>query len=1760
MDRYIRFLCVLALGCLPNLSGCSAGRDSARSSDDAGATQEEHRFDPTSTRTPTESKSLTLAPDWQPPAPTRTQPALLAPRVESMPRYGVPTRALGEHPSDVEIRMLASFPEPLRPVEGQSSAQETEALAVALREASHDDRGIDGIRHFIDTHPASRWAPILHLNIGSISYGTGYFQDALIHWKAAWELSKGGKDDVSREIADQALAEYAKMNARIGRMAEVEEALTEAQKRTLTGDAQVKMTSASEGLWSMKNRPGVSFRCGPYALLNVAQSLRPSSAKKVTDFVEKVQSPTTGFSVPEVYRMSTQLGLKLQIAKRDPNGTIIVPAVVHWKVGHFGAIVREVNGNFLLKDPTFGNDTWLTRQALDDESSGYFLVPEGALPAGWRRATIAETAQLYGKGNTLNIDDGSTGDDDDKGGGGCNSGGGDGGLPMATYQFHILAASLHIEDTPTGYNAAVGPDVRVRLAYNQREVGQPASIDLTSFGPQFVSNWISYLIDNTTNSAANVTLRKRGGGSEIHSNFNATTQAFGIERKTASVLYRLTSNTYKKVYPDGRQEYYEQYIGSSGTQRKVFLSRIVDPQGNAVNVEYDSTYPTRIHQIIDATGLPTVFRYDYVGEPYLVTGIEDPYGRTSTFSYASVAGKVRLQSTQDPYGIVSSFSYSGAGEVVSMTTPYGTTTFNLSAPYVSTGLFRYIEATDPLGQKERIEYNVDTTLTGVPAFLESPYPSSSVVNFQTSYNNYRNSFYWDKLRMKLAPGQHLKAHRYHWLHSVADTSTSILESEIPPLEGRIFYNYPGQTDPIFQGTLAVPSVIARVVKDAQGNNLTQATKYEYNAQGNVTKKTDPVGRETLTEYALNGTDIVAVKQRTGTSGGQPVWTTISTFAYASGTPPHRPSSMTDGAGRTTQYTYSSTGQVETIENPKGEVTSFTYETNTASAAYGRVLSITGDVAGGNRTFTYDGYGRVRTITDSEGYTVTYDYDSLDRMRTTTYPDGSFEQFEYEDHSLVASRDRQGRWTRHMYNGLMERVLTQDPSLRTTQFQWCRCGKLRRFVDGNGNMTEWERDERSRVRKKTYADGSFESYAYDYSGRLLSEVDPMGRTVAYQYTIDDRISKKDYSDTSTPDVTYAYDTWFPRVASRQDGVGTTTFTYHPYGTSTDGAGQPALVNGPFSDDTLKHTYDELGRLKKLEVVDDATQAIASYSEVFTFDARNRVSNVQNNLGNTTYAFVGQSNRPSTVNYANGMQTLYDYYGASGDFLLKQIKHLTAGPNPNVISQFDYTYTPNRSIATWAIDQGSGTKTWSFGYDSSRQLTSAELRDATPTLLESNTYYFDKAGNRVQVGTGTTAPRNYDVNKLNQLLTERDFGATTFAGVVDEPAKVSVNGHPAKVLSTDGGAPYRFEAVVELDAGANTVTVEATDGQNNVATKSYSVTTSGDSKKYEYDGNGNLRYEKQPNGTVLKEYRWDQQNRLVKELHGTHESVYEYDGESRRVRIKELENSVETKNETFIWCGSRICQKRSGSTVVRSYFKEGFEQSGTTDYFYTHDHLGSVHEVVGSDGTTIASRLSYDPWGKVTETGSGALTDFAYTGHYFDRSSELSLALFRGYSPLLGRWMSRDPMGLAGGLNLYGYVSNGPIDFVDPSGYGPLDFAKCLLSGRGLEACIGEEKGRFDRGPAGDGSNGDGLGGFIFEPVSPSQDVEKAADAMNAICSSRPRGNDVCRCTIRYAPPDIMKECPSRVYGSGKPIGACQEAAKQTAPIQCRRYYGHCGYLP
>jgi len=99
--------------------------------------------------------------------------------------------------------------------------------------------------------------------------------------------------------------------------------------------------------------------------------------------------------------------------------------------------------------------------------------------------------------------------------------------------------------------------------------------------------------------------------------------------------------------------------------------------------------------------------------------------------------------------------------------------------------------------------------------------------------------------------------------------------------------------------------------------------------------------------------------------------------------------------------------------------------------------------------------------------------------------------------------------------------------------------------------------------------------------------------------------------------------------------------------------------------------------------------------------------------------------------------------------------------------------------------------------------------------------------------------------------------------------------------------------------------------------------------------------------------------------------------------------------------------------------------------TRDHLGSIREMTDSTAV-VRARYDYDPYGARTKLAGNLDCDFGFTGHYFHLGSNLHLTLYRAYDQEIGRWLSADPMGEAGGMNLYAYVLGNPINGWDPYG--------------------------------------------------------------------------------------------------------------------------------
>jgi hypothetical protein len=454
----------------------------------------------------------------------------------SAPKTGSPAGTLrfSPQPTIAEISNARVFDEPLLPIGGQPSSLENKALADALAgyaaRTNFDD--LSSIANFLDRFPNAAWSGSLLLHLGAEYYNYGYYAKALDAWEQAWRHLKDADDPKGKPQADRALGELARMYSKLGRMGELSNLLDSVTNRSLTGPGTQLIHAAEGSLWTMQHRPGISFKCGPLALDSI---LAEADLKKAGNaLILQAQSTTNGISLSQVAELSRQLGMNYQPAFHSPGAPWVVPAVTHWKVGHYAALLRQDGNRFLVKDHTFHSALWMSASALEQEGSGYFLVPPGALPAGWRAVSETESQGLWGKGIDDSQDPKRTGPCDTQcagtpggcmcpiggsgnsaGGGGCSACGAGslaGAKGMTTYTFHTMLVSLTLNDMPVGYSPPVGPSVQFGATYNQDEANQPSTFSYANLGPKWTCNWIGYITDNPGSPGVNVACYEPGGG------------------------------------------------------------------------------------------------------------------------------------------------------------------------------------------------------------------------------------------------------------------------------------------------------------------------------------------------------------------------------------------------------------------------------------------------------------------------------------------------------------------------------------------------------------------------------------------------------------------------------------------------------------------------------------------------------------------------------------------------------------------------------------------------------------------------------------------------------------------------------------------------------------------------------------------------------------------------------------------------------------------------------------------------------------------------------------------------------------------------------------------------------------------------------------------------------------------------------------------------------------------------------------------------
>jgi RHS repeat-associated protein len=1501
---------------------------------------------------------------------------------------------------------------------GPTSAEEDAELQAAVRAFTQVPAdGAPGqdfattakpFQDFLAKHPNSGWAMALQTNLGHGYFNAGYFTRALDAWQQAWTLGKSTKIREAKLIADSAVAELARMHARVGHVEELQKLFAEIGDRTVEDAAAEILIGAREGATVMRTQPEIAFLCGPKALANVLRTQEATADQiKIAD---EAKSGPRGFTLAQVSALATQAGAAHTLIKRESGQPIPVPSVIHWKLNHYAAITEQRADGYVVQDPTFASGLVLSVDAIDAESSGYFLVPAGAKPTAvpaaadgkdagaWRTVETAsdEAATVYGMGYPADhlATDLTPGSPQT-----CHALGAlqqnQTNARMCASSAHTTLVSLTIRDPHIGYAASKGPAPEVQLTYMQREATLPAGvIPYSNVGQKWMMNRISYITDPANGTSWGTPRRYEVGGGAI----DYTSSPYGINGKLVYYRDYWTGDRFSRVplsgafthfeleKPDGSKRIYSHLDGATTGLRKVFLKQEIDPQGNAVTYNYTNLTGTqgsitctpscvRLDNITDATGKVTTFSYELPAYPLLVTKVTDPFGRISTLTYD---GSARLLSITDPIGIVSTVAYDGGGLVNQLTTPYGVTSYSYGQ--TTDNLQRWLNITDPLGKVERIEHLRSRLLS-----MSDTEPAAEVPTGMLTQNNHmqvRNTFIWDRHVADLhGTTDYTKASLTHWTtDSTFTTTLRGLESAKKPLERRVWFNNEGASVSSYSGYFGGGQTKTGRVLDDGTTQLHQSTfsgSGGHIQTGLLLEKTDPLGRKTTYTYGGNNLDVTAIKQQISAT---PTYATLASFTYNSG---HRVLTKTDAAGQVWKYAYNAAGQLIYATNPLNETRFWEYDASArltrvtvpvsvahASVVYGTTNLSAATAKSLNYTAACSGVTAPAntnlpiSVTDSEGYIKCYQYDALDRITKVKYPDGTTDLYDY---TFPSGLSAQPTWT----TGAVPTAGT--PSLdvwRTTDRQ----GRVKDYV--------YDRNRRLIKASETVTVSGTPTtrttqYSYYANGTLKELTDANGNVTHWDIDIQSRPTAKTYAygTANAKTESYTYDL-AGRLKTRTDARGQTlTYTYNKDDTVASYAYTNAVVATPGASfiydpwyprrtsmtdqfGTTTWTYETVGSNGAL-LPDVEDGPYANDSVTYAYDAAGRANSrtISGTAAETFgYDLLGRMN--SHVTALGGFS--YGYLGNSG-----QVSTRTAG---SVVTSWGYETNANDRRLLTISTTGAVARNFSYTSNAYQITGTTDTASSTHPWLSQTWSFTHDASNRLLTGNGSIAgSHTYGYDKLDNAL--------TFAGVTG-----TYNG--LNQVST-------FNAVA-----------------------------------FTYDANGNLSSD----GT--RTYTYDAADRLKTITQGATTVTFGYDGIGRR--LKQTVGATETR---YLWCGTTICQQRNGSdTVEKRFYAEGeYVHTGTKKYLTLTDHLGSVRDVIDITGTpTLVGSFDYRPYGEVARSWGTVTTGYTYAGLFAQTNTALLLSITRAYNAAHGRWLNVDPKREKGGVNLYGYANASPIMLFDPQG--------------------------------------------------------------------------------------------------------------------------------
>ncbi|MET0846162.1 MAG: RHS repeat-associated core domain-containing protein [Pseudomonas sp.] len=699
----------------------------------------------------------------------------------------------------------------------------------------------------------------------------------------------------------------------------------------------------------------------------------------------------------------------------------------------------------------------------------------------------------------------------------------------------------------------------------------------------------------------------------------------------------------------------------------------------------------------------------------------------------------------------------------------------------------------------------------------------------------------------------------------------------------------------------------------------------------------------------------------------------------------------DPLGAVTEYRYDEVGRLVALIPPQDEPTSYEYRNGFLHARYR-----------GKAVWKYqrNAQGDITEASDPDGHVTHYHYDEKGQLLSIRYPDTSRHIF--------------------VWNGLGQLVEETLPDGGVRRFSYDALGRQLTRQDEHGAVTKSQWDAVGRLIQTTLPSGASRAFSYNAYGKITAERDELGRVTRYEYLDDLHLVSRRLNADGTQ-LKYRYDNAQLLLTEIENESGEKyQLDYTPNGLIRQETG--------FDGQRTAYAYDLNGHLlEKTEFGDDGSQLVIAYERdsagrllvktlpdgikvEYRYDSLGRLIGVDDGHDHPLEFEYDQQDRLITEH--QGWGTLRYGYDTCG-----QLNRLRLPDG----SKLDYQHAKGGALT--AIDlNGARLTTHEFAFGREQQRQQGQL---------TSHYHYDEQG-RLQA---------HAINQQTRPLYMRHYG-------------YAVNGNLATIAdSRHGQRSYYYDPLNRLtrvrhtrDDPPETFAHEPAgnllmqDRPGLATVKGNRLLMQGD-RHYDYDAFGNLVRERR--GTAQKlvtEYRYDCQHRLVGvTLPDGSCASYRYDAFGRRIA-----KTVDGKTTEFFWQGDNLVAE-SSSEHYRSYVYEpgtfrplamldGKGSRKACPFYYQLDHLGTPQELTDFGGEIVWS-AKYNAYGKVTHLAFGGGEQLEqplrFQGQYFDAESGLHYNRHRYYDPEVGRYLTPDPVKLAGGLNQYQYTPN-PTGWVDPLG--------------------------------------------------------------------------------------------------------------------------------